>query len=99
MTDNLDFVAIAKKQINEPNSPDNFLPTHYGIVRMGPGFTRHGCFQNGWIAPSYATFGDIPVVGEFLTASLMVRNYRLDELVILPPNMKGVFEAATLTEH
>jgi hypothetical protein len=99
MTDNLDFVAIAKKQIYEPNSPDNFLPTHYGIVRMGPGFTRHGCFQNGWIAPSYATFGDIPVVGEFLTASLMVRNYRLDELVILPPNMKGVFEAATLTEH
>jgi len=97
MTDHLDFVAIAKKQIYEPNTPRNFLPTYLRLVRVGHRWP--GGWQHGWIAPAYATFGDIPVVGEFLSVSLIVQSARLNEQVILPPYMKELFEASNLTEQ
>mmetsp|Transcript_1621 Transcript_1621/g.2496 ORF Transcript_1621/g.2496 Transcript_1621/m.2496 type:complete len:208 (-) Transcript_1621:1137-1760(-) len=85
MTDHLDFVAIAKKQIYEPNTPRNFLPKYLDLTRV----------ELGWTAP----FGDIPVVGELLSASLMVQSAKLNDQVILPPYMRELFEASNLTKH
>ena len=46
----------------EPNALQNLLPKFLDITKE----------KLGWTAPSYAPFLDIPIVGEYLAASLVV---------------------------
>ena len=89
MTDLSDFVAIAKKQIYEPNTPRNFLPTYLDLTKE----------ELGWTAPAYAPITDIPKVGEYLAAALVVESAELTNRVKLPPNMKELSEVSSSSEH
>ena len=51
------------------------------------------------MAPAYAPFLDIPIVGEYLAASLVVHCAELNEKIKLLPNLKRLSESNNLTEH
>jgi len=84
-----DFLSIARSQLYVASTPKNILPTSLDLTREDP----------GWIAPAYATFGDIPITGEMLQASLLVCSKQLNKKVSLPPNLKELSKAVNLSDH
>ena len=73
MTDHLDFVDIARKITYDPMAPDNFHPKYLVVTDKGL-----GC-----MAPAYAHYLDIPIVGEYLAASCVIHCADLGEKVKL----------------
>ena len=79
-----DFITIAEGDIlHDPRSPHNFLPVSLKQQR--------GTLQ--WTAPGYATYGTTPTNDCIQYSSCAVYCYKLEQTVVLLPNMQKIYES------
>ena len=81
------FIRIAEGDIlYDPKNPWSFLPTslkqHEGALM--------------WTAPGYATYGTTPTNHRIQYSSCAVYCYKLEQTVILPPNLQKIHESRNI---
>jgi len=90
MANPYDYITIAEGDIlHDPRSPHNFLPT--SLKQQGRKLL--------WTAPGYATYGSTPTNNDIMYSSCATHAYKLEEKIILPPNMQKICEKNTITDH
>ena len=90
MANPYDFTRIAEGDIlYDPKAPQNFLPT--GLKQQGGILT--------WTAPGYATYGTTPTNNDILYSSCAVYTYKLEEKIILPPNIQKIADESNTTKY
>jgi len=89
MANSYTFTTIAEGDIlHDSKSPWNFLPTslkqHKGVLM--------------WTAPGYATYGTTPTNDTIQYSACAVYCYKLEEKIVLPPNIKRISQEHNLPE-
>ena len=88
MANPYDYITIVEGDIlHDPRSPHNFLPT--SLKQQGRKLL--------WTAPGYATYGSTPTNNDIMYSSCATHAYKLEEKIILPPNMQKICEKNTIT--
>ena len=88
MANPYDYITIAEDDIlHDPRSPHNFLPT--SLKQQGG--------QLLWTAPGYATYGTTPTNNDIMYSSYATYCYKLEEKVVLPPNLQKIHQGENAT--
>jgi len=89
MANPYDYITIAEGDIlHDPRSPHNFLPT--SLKQQGG--------QLLWTAPGYATYGTTPTNNDIMYSSYATYCYKLEEKVVLPPNLQKIHQGENATD-
>ena len=85
MANPYDFVTIARGDLlHDPRGPENFLPTSL----------CHKDHKLSWTRPGYATYGTTPTNNDIQYSSCAVYCFKLEQNVILPPNLQKLASEA-----